>query len=112
MADAEPTDDGSVKFSDLRNVITEVVKDILGTDKKDPEPTEEKKAPEYEADNSKTARQQLADQVKAELEKIRDSDNQESEKKSLQERLQNLEAKLEKTPVERRRVHKMMGWGE
>lgn len=57
----------------------------------------------------------LAAQVQAELDKIHAGEQEKAEKTALQTRIDALEAaaKLaEKPPVERRRVHKIMGWGE
>jgi hypothetical protein len=113
MADDDKADEGTVTFANLRDVIKEVVSDLIGKDKGPDKEPEKAKEPEYEAENSKTARETLAAQVRAELEKVRKSDAEESDKLSAAQRLQALEEKLaEKGPIERRRVHKIMGWGD
>jgi flagellar motility protein MotE (MotC chaperone) len=110
-----PDDDkpeGTVSFADLRAVVKEMVAEVVGSGKDD-KPKDDKSKDDYEADNSKTARQSLADEVKAALASIRDSEAEEESKKSMTERLHAVEELLaEKPPVERRRVHKIMGWGD
>jgi putative protein kinase ArgK-like GTPase of G3E family len=55
----------------------------------------------------------IAETVKAEIEKLKVKEAEESEKQTIQEKLQELsERTTEKQPIERRRVHKLMGWGE
>jgi hypothetical protein len=55
----------------------------------------------------------IAEAVKAEIDKLKAKETEESEKQTIQQKLQELSEKTaEKEPVERRRVHKLMGWGE
>jgi hypothetical protein len=55
----------------------------------------------------------IAEQVQAEIAKLRQQEKQEGESKAVTDRIAALEARVEeKPPVERRRVHRLMGWGE
>lgn len=55
----------------------------------------------------------IAEQVQAELAKLRDQEKKEGESKGLTDRIAALESlTAEKAPVERRRVHRFMGWGD
>jgi len=51
--------------------------------------------------------------VQAELDKLKAKEDSEKKEADLQAKLAELtEATAEKAPIERRRVHKLMGWGE
>lgn len=55
----------------------------------------------------------IAEEVRAELQKIGAEDEEKKNRASLLDRLTAVEGKVtEKPPVERRRIHKIMGWGE
>src|SRR5579859_3348408 len=95
------SEEGSVKFSDLKAVVREVVAEML---------------PSRSSGGSKSSTRSsgagIAEQVQAELAKIKADEEATAEKTTTQTRIKSIEEKLERPPVERRRVHKVMGWGE
>lgn len=55
----------------------------------------------------------IAEEVQAEIAKLRKQEAAEGESKAVTDRIAKLEDLVkEKPPVERRRVHRFMGWGE
>lgn len=104
-AEKEKEAEDAISIGDLRKLITETVEGILGKgDKTDK--SGEKRESEGES---------IADQVAREINKLRAKEAREKRDqdidKDLQE-LKELKAKVEKSPVERNRRHKIMGWGE
>lgn len=94
-------EEGSVKFSDLKEVVREVVAEML---------------PSRSSSTKSTSRASsgagIAEEVQAQLAKIKADEDAKAEKTSVQTTLADLKAKVERPPVERRRIHKVMGWGE
>lgn len=104
----QPTDDkkvgNSFSMGDLKKLIAEVVSTAIP---KSEAPVVEKPA---EGEGKSVG---IAAVVKAEIDKIKADEKEENDKKTIQEKLAELSEKTqEKQPIERRRVHKMMGWGE
>lgn len=102
---------GALSVGELRQFIADTVTSLLkpvtgGDDKK----TEDKDTGRTE--DSATRRASIADEVKRELEKIKAREARDKRDTDIDDKLKALEAKTEHTPVERRRVHKLMGWGE
>lgn len=106
----DPPKGGGLTVSDLRNMVTELVKDAVGAAKA-PEgaPASDKAGTETQATRSTS----IASEVQRQVDKIRAKDEREAKDKKIQDALTELSEKTkEKPPVERRRVHKLMGWGE
>jgi len=94
-------DNGPITFGAIRQMIA----DALG--KKD---KEEPPKPPLTGQPPAT---DLAAEVKKELAKIQDSERATNEKQTIQQQIAAITDKLaEKPPVERSRVHRLMGWGE
>lgn len=69
--------------------------------------------PEKEKEDTTPKGGNIAEQVKQEIEKIRAHEKSEAEKESVAKQLADLAEKTkEKAPVERRRIHRLMGWGD
>lgn len=89
------------KFIDER--ITEIVKSGSSPRKEEPKETETKQ----------DGVASIQEQVQAALAGIRDKEAREARERSIDEQLASLTEKTkEKPPVEQRRVHKIMGWGD
>jgi len=106
MSDNPPPSTG-LKMGDLKKMIqdtvTEVVKGITSTDPPKPDP----------AKDSSTGGSSVADRVREEIEKIRQREAADKEKEDLKTQVAELaKATQEKAPVERGKLHKLMGWGE
>jgi hypothetical protein len=112
MSETKPDDktddktdkDGTVKFSDLVDVVTEVVNDKLAVLKGAVTGTEKTTVDGPES---------IKEEVQRELEKIHKGQAEKDWREGTEGRLKAVEERTaEKPPVERRRVHKLMGWGE
>jgi hypothetical protein len=97
----------SLAMGDLRNLILDTVKDVMkGVT---PEPKTDEPVSRREGTRSTS----IQEAVQAEIQKIQQKEAEETRQAKLDEELKHLrEATAEKPPVERRRVHKVMGWGE
>lgn len=95
---------GTMSIKELADVVEDMVKRFLGNDK-----SSEGGA---DRDTEKGTNVDLERQVQDAVQKIRASEKSNEEKTSLLQTIQDLKAKVEKQPIERRRVHKFMGWGE
>lgn len=115
-----PKETGNQSFTmkDLRQLVTdtvtEAVKGITSTGDATKGKTDDGQdgtppRTETRVDRSST----VAEAVQREIQKIQQKEAREAKDKSIDEQLLKLaEATKEKPPVERRRVHKIMGWGE
>lgn len=54
----------------------------------------------------------VSEQVRREIEKIRSREARDAKDKEIDQRLSKIDKAMEKQPVERRWVHKLMGWGD
>lgn len=105
MTETPPPGDAGIKMGDLKKMIqdtvSEVVKGITPDPKTDP------------VKDSSTGGGGIADKVREEIEKIRGREKEDKEKEDLKTQVAALaEATKESAPVERTRLHKLMGWGE
>jgi hypothetical protein len=106
--DAPKPEGTGLSLGDLRKLVTDTVADVMKSVTPSGESVTAPK-PETRMDRSTTV--QAA--VQAEIEKIRAKETEAKEKEDLTAKLTALElATKEKAPVERSRVHKIMGWGE
>lgn len=97
---------GKVTVADLRKMVADLVGEAVKVVK-----------PESDTGSKDTGRQpdsrSVAEQVQAALAGIRDKDEREKRDRTIDQTLAELQERTkEKPPVERRRVHKIMGWGE
>lgn len=103
MTEQPPPEPTGLKIGDLKKLIHDTVSEVM----KGVSPTDK---PETVKDH---APEGIADKVRAEIEKIKAREKEEKDKNDLKAQVKALaEGKQEKPPVERRRVHKFMGWGE
>lgn len=105
------TDDSKtapLTMGELGTLIAEKIKEIL--------PTVTGKSGETQPPKSTQdsgGKVDIASQVQAELAKLKAREDKQKADNDVQTRLAALEKpKEEKTPIERSRVHKLMGWGE
>lgn len=106
----------NLTMGDLKKLITDTVTQVVGANTTQ---KEEKKDGGTEASGvaqkteGPTASVGVAAMVKAEIDKLKARETEDAEKQTIQMKLTELSEKTaEKEPVERRRVHKFMGWGE
>jgi len=102
--------DTALKIGDIRKLvtdtITEALKGVTTTKEGEGEPAS---TPMPRGDRTTS----IQATVQAELDKIKAKETADKEKADIQTQLTKLsEATAEKAPIERRRVHKLMGWGE
>lgn len=115
MADDKKEDSGTkaLTMGDLKKFVEDTVGSLIKSGK-DVRDDAHDKASEHTA-NKLDRSSNIQEQVQAELAKIKekeDRDKKESERDTLLSELQEKLKGQEKAPVERRRVHKIMGWGE
>ncbi len=104
------TGTGALTVGELRKFITDTVQSVVGTIGKTEEKTHE--AAQDHTQETLARKGNIASEVQAELEKLRRREERASRDKTIDEKLAALEKVTEQHPVERRRVHKLMGWGE
>jgi Sec-independent protein translocase protein TatA len=115
MTMAESEKKAGISVGDLKGLISEVVKSMSPTtdettEKKTEPTTTNKNSPSRE---SATGDKSVAEQVREALSGIKKEEEKEAREKRIDEQLAALSvANQEKTPVERNRLHKLMGWGE
>lgn len=113
MAETEKTPESNsggapLTIGDLRKMITETVQGLVGGngEKKD-DNTPPKDEPTHPQAGG------IAAEVQRQVEKIRAREARQKRDEEVDGKLKELSEKVqEKQPVERRRVHKIMGWGE
>lgn len=106
-------DANKVTMGDLRTIIKDMVTEVVGTGKKETTDGVSGTAPKQAPETTENRSVGVAAMVKAEIDKLKAQEQEESEKATIQDKLKELSDKTaEKQPIERRRVHKMMGWGE
>lgn len=104
-----PPEGGPLKMADIRKLVQDTVKEVVGTisggekpPAGDPPPTDDKPVGGG-----------LRAQVEKEIQRIRDKETQETRDKTIDQQLADLAEKTkEKAPVERSRRHKIMRWGD
>lgn len=100
----DPPEKTGLNMGDLKKLIQDTVADLLPKENK--KDSDDNDAPVKE-DGS------IADRVRQEIENIRSREKADKESEDLKTQVAALaEASKEKPPVERRRVHRLMGWGE
>lgn len=114
MAETEKTPESetgkgaSLTVGDLRKMIAETVQGIVG----DGEKKTETDPPKGEPSTGPVAGG-IAAEVQRQVEKIRAREARQKRDEEVDGKLKELSEKVrEKTPVERSRVHRFMGWGE
>ena len=111
MAEEQKTETengGALTVGELRKMITDTVQSIVGTGSKssDDKPTEK--------EDDRAPSGSVAAMVAREVQKIREREAREKRDSDIDTKLAELAGKVnqETPPVERRRVHKLMGWGD
>ena len=104
-------DDKGITIGTLKSLIQEVVGSSKSTEE------DAHRAAEHHTASRLDRSSSVAAAVQAELAKLQAKDKEDKEVQERQQQLDNKLAELsektkEKPPVERRRVHKLMGWGE
>lgn len=103
-----PEDDtnkqGGISVGDIRKMVVDMVKDaVSSTGSKGGEDGKEAEKPASD----------VASQVQTALARIQEKEARAAREKSIDEQLAALAEKTkEKPPTERRKVHKLMGWGD
>lgn len=110
MTDTDKKDDtGKLTMGDIRKIIT----DEIGKAVKTPTPTDDKGKQSDSDDEKDTQPRSIRSAVEREVSRIREADERKKKDEAIDAKLAELsEATKEKPPVERRRVHRFMGWGE
>jgi len=107
----------SIKFGDLRRLIGDMVSDVVGHT--DPPP--QRQSPPARSGGGNLRDQArgrgVEDEVRTAVDKLEKDrkarEEREARDKGYEDKLKELEERTkEKPPVERRRVHRFMGWGE
>ena len=106
MADEKaPPTASRVTMGDIKELVKSTIAEMM--------PKDEGKTSSVATGDDKTPSVGIAAMVQAEIDKIKAKETEDAEKATIQEKLNELSEKTqEKQPVERRRVHKFMGWGE
>lgn len=114
--DQKPSDDkgsGGLTAGDIRKMIGDMVSDAVKTlGGKGNESDSKEDSKEDKTFRSSTGVDSIARQVDREVERIRAKEARDAKDKEIDEKLGKLSSIVEAPPVERRRVHKLMGWGE
>lgn len=104
------SESGKLTVGDLRKMITETVQSIVGGDG---EKKAETDSPKNETSGGSPTAGGIAAEVQRQVEKIRAREARQKRDEEVDGKLKELSEKVqEKTPVERSRVHRFMGWGE
>jgi hypothetical protein len=111
MAEDKSSEGGKLTAGDLRKMVSELVseavKGITTTTDKAHEQAEEHTQEKLDRPSSVSAA------VQREIARIQAKEKQDERDKTIDEGLAKLsEVTAEKPPIERRRVHKVMGWGD
>lgn len=92
----------------VREVFAELAPTLGGKKESESEPAKET--------TSRQTGKSIQDEVKAELARLREAEERQQSDADLRAQVAELKAKAdtasERAPVERRRVHKIMGWGD
>jgi hypothetical protein len=103
----------SMKFGDLKKFVDERVKaavDAVTGGGQDPAP---RQRPFRDAPQGQPQRRSVDDEVNAAIKKLEADKEREKKETETDAKLAALEERTkERPPVERRRVHRLMGWGE
>ena len=113
MADEKKTEETPkpLTMGDLKKLIEDTVGNLVKSGKGVTDEQHEKAADRTETKLSRNS--DVAEKVQEELAKIREKEARDTKERERDETLKSLvEKTAEKAPVERRRVHKLMGWGE
>lgn len=113
MADEKKTEEAPkpLTMGDLKKLIEDTVGNLVKTGK-DVRDDQHEKA-EDRTERKLDRNSDVTERVQAELAKIRDKEARDAKEAERDATLAELVTKTaEKAPVERRRVHKFMGWGE
>lgn len=105
--DESKSDDGNfISLDDLRGIVKNIVADITGSGKSDKKTDSGDSKPESSADD-------IASRVKSTIEDMHKQERARARDNDLDEIIKaHKEKPKEKQPIERRKVHKFMGWGE
>jgi len=112
------TTDSKLNLGDLKKMVADTVAEAMKNVTTTGSNTREVTQSHLEGRGDRSSTVQAA--VAAEIQKIKDSEQADKDKAAREAKDQEFETKLsklseataEKPPVERRRVHKFMGWGE
>jgi len=92
----------------VREVFAELAPSLTGKKESEQEPAKET--------TSRQTGKSIQDEVKAELARLREAEERQQSEADLRAQVAELKAKSETTaeraPIERRRVHRVMKWGE
>lgn len=102
---------GGITMADIRRMVTETVGEVMKgvTGKPDDKPADKP----GETGTKENTPGDMASIVRNEIKRIKDHEKATERDATIDTKLAELSAAVvEKPPVERRRVHKFMGWGE
>lgn len=104
MSEGAPPETSGIKMGDLTKLIKDTVAEAITGMK----PTDSKPDDKVVDEDSS-----VAAKVRAEIEKISANKKKEEKEATIDSELKDLREKTkEKAPVERTKLHKLMGWGE
>jgi CHASE3 domain sensor protein len=105
------TDKGTLTLGDLKNFIDTRIQALVESGKDKEEGARDKAQDHTEDKLDRGSR--IEEQVTRALQKLREKETKDEEQKTLSQQVAELlERTKERPPVERRKVHRFMGWGE
>lgn len=108
----ESDSQSAINLGELRSLITDVVEKVVGGVKGGDKDKEGEKTVPAGTESRADRESSIAGEVQQALKQIEEAKAKEAREADTASTLADLKAKVEKPPVERRRVHKIMGWGE
>lgn len=106
----EDTEGGKLTFGELKKMIADTVKDVVGSSTAD---KDDKKTSDTNSGGSSVGGGGVAAEVARQVAKLKEKEERAARDKKVDDTLADLSSKVvEKKPVERGRLHKFMGWGE
>ncbi len=111
----EPEKGATMRFGDLKKMISDSVSAAVAGLTGDPAPTQQRQPLRGQPQQQRS--RSVDDEVRTAVEKLevdrKARERREQRDKGVEDKLTALEERTkEKAPVERRRVHRLMGWGE
>lgn len=109
MSETPPNDTPGITLADIRKLVTDTVAEVT----KGLTPSGGGSTPPSNTPDDTATGRSVKEQVEAALAGITEKNQRAEREKTIDQQLKDLSEKVaEKPPVERRRVHRLMGWGE
>ena len=112
MTEPEQSKPPTIRFGDLKNMMRDMVKEMIGDHDAPPQ-----RQPLRNPQRQQSGGRSVDDEVRTAVEKLekdrKSREERDARDKGFDDKISALEERTrEKAPVERRRVHKIMGWGD